>query len=179
MALMAAALVAPAVPAVAGRPPVLDPIVATARAHVGHMAQPLGYQTGRIEIPAIGMDRVVREGVDIDVINQGVAHWAGTSQPGGAGNMVLAGHRTTWSAPFYDLDRLQRGDEIYVTGLDGRRVTYRVNRTLIVDPEAVWIANPTMTPTLTLFACHPKFTARKRIVIRADLVDAQTPVAFP
>ena len=179
IALLIGALAAPAIPAAANRPPVLDPIVASARAHVGHLAQSLGFRTGRIEIPSIGMDEVIREGVDLDVINRGPAHWAGTANPGDRGNMVLAGHRTTYGAPFFDLDRLRTGDEIYVTGIDGRRVTYRVNRTLIVDPDDVWIANPTMTPTLTLFACHPKFSVAQRIVVRADLVGAPDPIAFP
>ena len=179
VAVCVAALVAPAVPAAAGRPPVLDPIVSSARAYVGHSAQSLGFEMGRIEIPAIGMDEVIREGIDINVINRGVAHWAGTAQPGDPSNMVLAGHRTTWSYPFLDLNLLDPGDEIHVTGIDGRQVTYRVSRTLIVDPEDVWIANPTVTPTLTLFACHPKFSARHRIVVRADLVGEPDPLAFP
>ena len=54
---------------------------------------------------------------------------------------------------------------------------YRVRETLIVESNQSWIANWTETPTLTLFACHPKGSARQRIVVRADLVD--TPVQFP
>ncbi len=152
-------------------------IVPGERAIVGAITQSLGFEVGRVEIPTIGVDERVREGIDIGVINRGPAHWAGTAMPGQAGNMVLAGHRTTYSRPFLDLDRLQPGDDIWVTGIDGVRAQYQVDRTLIVDPAAVWIADWTREPTLTLFACHPKGSLAQRIVVRAVLVGA--PVLLP
>ncbi len=154
-----------------------EQIVPGTRALVSAPIQSLGIDVGRLEIPAIGLDETIREGVAMEVINRGVAHWVGTAIAGGVGNMVLAGHRTTYTAPFLDLDRLRAGDEIYVTGLDGRRVTYRVRQTMIVEPTEVWIADPTTVPTLTLFACHPKGSLRYRIVVRADLVGV--PVVLP
>ncbi len=167
VALTLALAVAPAVPATAP----------SQRAHVTASVQSLGIPVGRLQIPAIGLDETVREGIDMAVINQGVAHWAGTAMPGRPGNIVLAGHRTTRTRPFYYLNRLEPGDEVVATGLDGQRATYRVTETLIVGPSDVWIANWTATPTLTMFACHPRGSARQRIVVRAELVGA--PVALP
>jgi sortase A len=148
------------------------------RARVDAPTQQLGIVTGRVQIPAIGVDEVIREGVDLSVINQGVAHWSGTADAGGIGNMVLAGHRTIHTAPFRNLDKLQPGDEILVSRIDGLAATYRVVETLIVQPEDMWIVDTTDVPTLTLFACHPKGSSRQRIVIRAELVDAPV-VVFP
>jgi sortase A len=142
------------------------------RARVDSVTQRLGIVTGQIEIPAIGVDEAIREGVDLSVIDQGVAHWSGTADPGGVGNMVLAGHRTIHSAPFRNLDLLEPGDEIRVSRADGVLATYRVVETLIVSPQDTWISDPTDTPMLTLFACHPKGSAKQRIVVRAELVDA-------
>ncbi len=147
------------------------------RAAVSATTQSLGFDMGRLVIPAIGVDEVIREGVDMDVIDRGVAHWAGTADAGGHGNMVLAGHRTTYTKPFYDLDRLEVGDEISVEGLNGQITTYRIRETLIVEPTDIWIVEWTDAPTLTMFACHPKGSARYRIVVQADLVTA--PVVLP
>ncbi len=152
-------------------------VVPGGRALVGSLTQSLGFAVGRIQVPAIGIDETIREGVDIAVINRGPAHWAGTAMPGQRGNMVLAGHRTTYSQPFHDLDRLQEGDDIWVTGVDGVRAHYQVAHTMIVEPTAVWIADPTPAPILTLFACHPKGSLAQRIVVRAKLVDA--PILMP
>lgn len=148
------------------------------RARVDAVTQRLGIVAGHLSIPAIGLDEAIREGVDLSVLDRGVSHWSGTADPGAPGNMVLAGHRTTHTAPFRDLDRLRPGDEIYVTSIDGRVATYRVAETTIVSPQDIWIVEPTDTPMLTMFACHPKGSARQRIVVRADLVDAPV-LAFP
>jgi sortase A len=141
------------------------------RAHVQARTQQLGVTIGRLEIPAIGLSEPIREGVDLSVIDRGVAHWAGTAEAGGFGNMVLAGHRTTKTEPFRDLDLLQPGDVIAVTGFDGRVAEYTVAEIVIVTPSDMWIVEQTGVPTLTLFACHPKRSAQQRIVVRAELVD--------
>jgi len=148
------------------------------RAHVEAATQQLGITIGRLEIPAIGLDEPIREGVHLSVIDRGVAHWAGTAEAGGSGNMVLAGHRTTKTAPFRDLDRLRPGDSISVTGFDGRSAEYVVRETVIVTPSDIWIVEQTDVPMVTLFACHPKRSARQRIVVRAELVDVPV-VQFP
>ena len=172
-ALVAAVLIISAIaaaPALANSP--VDLVTGTQlpqRAHVSAETQSLGFHIGRLEIPAIDVNETIREGVSLSVIDQGVAHWAGTALGGGPGNMVLAGHRTLYSAPFYDLDLLEVGDLVYVTAFDGRRSTYRVAESLIVDPTEIWIVDQTEEPILTLFACNPKGSTTQRIVIRAEL----------
>lgn len=84
--------------------------------------------------------------------------------------MVLAGHRTTHSAPFNRLDELTIGDMMYFSDAMGREVIYKVTETLIVTPDDIWITYETGEPIATLFACHPKGSARNRIVVRAALV---------
>jgi sortase A len=104
------------------------------------------------------------------VIDRGPAHWAGTSFPGGPGNVVLAGHRSTHTRPFTDLDRLAPGDLVYLTNPRGFEVMYKVTETFIVAPTALWISYDNGEPLLTMFACHPKGSAAQRIVVRAQLV---------
>jgi sortase A len=101
--------------------------------------------------------------------------------PGQLGNAALAGHRTTYGQPFHDVDRLKVGDEIVTTTPNGRFV-YRVTAQQIVAPSDYYVVettNPDIA-TLTLTSCHPKWTARQRIVIFSELeVDASSPVGAP
>jgi sortase A len=124
---------------------------------------------GRIVIEAIGLDSALGEGMTLTEIDRGPAHWPGTAMPGGIGNVVVAGHRSTWSAPFRHLDLLEPGDEIRLSV--GRRVAvYQVTETLVVQPEDVWIAQQGPGRVVTLFACHPVGSAAQRIVVRGELV---------
>jgi sortase A len=124
---------------------------------------------GSIEIPKIGLVHNIYQGVTLNNINQGPSHWTGTAMPGDVGNSVFAGHRVTHSRPFRNIDQLAPGDLItFVVG--GVRSTYRVTGSQIVRPSDVWIANPTPTPTATLYACHPPGSAAYRYVVRAELV---------
>jgi sortase A len=109
------------------------------------------------------------EGVSLTVLDVGPGHWPGTPMPGGAGNVVVGGHRVTHSHPFRDLDVLGPGDEILFDMADGSYATYRVTETFIVNPDAMWIVDPTPENIVTLFACHPKGSAKQRIVVRAAL----------
>ena len=99
-----------------------------------------------------------------------MAHWAGTAGPGDEGNVVLAGHRTTHTRPFEDLDRISVGDLVYLDDGSGFEVIYRVDKTFIVDPSDLWITYNRDRPSLTMFACHPKGSARYRIVVTAELL---------
>ena len=123
-----------------------------------------------LRIPSIGVDEEIRSGISLSVIDQGVAHWAGTSEPGESGNVVLAGHRTTHTRPFANLDRLEIGDLVYLEDGDGFEVMYRVSNTIVVSPEDIWISYDLGKPMVTMFACHPKGSARQRIVVQAELV---------
>jgi sortase A len=124
---------------------------------------------GRIVIEAIGLDSELGEGMTLTEIDRGPAHWPGTAMPGGIGNVVVAGHRSTWTAPFRQLDLLEPGDEIRFSV--GRRIAvYQVTETLVVEPEDVWIAQQGPGRIVTLFACHPVGSAAQRIVVRGELV---------
>jgi sortase A len=151
-----------------------DPGVAlqprSSRQPAGAAVQSVGTDVGRIRIPAIDLVDTIRAGVSLSVINEGVSHWVGTASPGDPGNVVLAGHRTTYSAPFYHLDRLDEGDLVYVTDAAGFEVIYRVSETLVVEPADIWITYETGASMVTMFACHPKGSARYRIVVRAEQV---------
>ncbi|GMR02322.1 MAG: hypothetical protein BMS9Abin20_0653 [Acidimicrobiia bacterium] len=135
-----------------------------------HRSQSSGAPLGSLRVPAIGIDETVRSGVAPSVINLGVAHWAGTAMPGQNGNVVLAGHRTTYTRPFYDLDRLRPGDLVFMKVGEGLEFMYKVSEVTIVDPDDLWITYDRDRPMLTMFACHPKGSDRYRIVVTADLV---------
>lgn len=126
-------------------------------------------QIGEMRIPKIGLVHPIFEGVTLTVINQGPGHWPGSARPGQLGNAVFAGHRTTYSKPFRNIDQLVPGDEIIFTTNDGV-FTYHTTGQEIVTPKDVHIVNPTPDATLTLFACHPPGSARQRIVVRGALV---------
>ena len=91
--------------------------------------------------------------------------------PGEIGNVVVAGHRTTYTRPFYDLDLLQPGDPLVFTMDDGTVVTYELTGTSVVGPDGMHIVDQTWDHTATLFACHPKGSAAERIVAHFRLVD--------
>ncbi|HLF40514.1 MAG TPA: class E sortase [Acidimicrobiia bacterium] len=126
---------------------------------------------GMIEIAKIGLVHPVFEGLDEPVIHWGPGHWPGSAMPGAPGNAVFAGHRVTHTRPFLDIDLLTPGDPIVVRTNDGT-FTYEVTEHLVVTPDATWIAQPTADATLTLFACHPKRSARQRYIVRARLVSS-------
>lgn len=124
---------------------------------------------GTIVIPKIGVDHTVYEGIWLTVIDKGPGHWPGSAMPGERGNSVFPGHRVTNTRPFYDLDQLVPGDEVTFRTDDGE-FTYAVTGTQIVVPTDMWVVDPTENPTMTLIACHPKGSARQRIVVKGDLV---------
>ncbi|MEN8114118.1 MAG: class E sortase [Actinomycetota bacterium] len=135
-----------------------------------HRTQTIGTVVSHIRIPEIGLDETIRSGISLSVIDKGVAHWSGTSMPGGSGNVVLAGHRTTHSRPFWSLDKLDTGDLVYLTDPSGFDVMYKVTDSFVVEPDDLWISYDFGEPMVTMFACHPRGSARYRIVVQADLV---------
>jgi sortase A len=123
---------------------------------------------GRIMIPKVGLDAELEEGIRLTTLDRGPGHWPGTAMPGEVGNVVVAGHRTSHGAEFRHLDKLVPGDEVIFATAAGTN-TYLVTGTQIVTPDAIWITNPTSTPTATLFACHPLGSTAKRIVVSLAL----------
>ena len=142
-----------------------DPVLGTPAAPPPPRANEPVLEVGTLEIPAIGVDKTMYEGITLNTLDRGPGHWPGTAGPGQAGNMVIAGHRTSHDRPFYDLDKLAPGDEIEVTNMAGTFV-YQVTDTIVVSPSDTWIVDQTPEKTITLFACHPKGSTRQRIVVR-------------
>ena len=121
-------------------------------------------QHGQLEIPSIGLSQPFFEGVTLTSIDRGPSHWPGTAMPGELGNVVIAGHRTTHSRPFWDLNLVQPGDELIFTMADGDRFVYTLDRLEVVDASAIRIIDQGYDYTATLFGCHPKGSARQRMV---------------
>jgi LPXTG-site transpeptidase (sortase) family protein len=125
---------------------------------------------GTIEIPRLGLDLPLNQGISLNSIDRGPSHWPGTALPGDPGNVVIAGHRVTATAPFRDIDQLEPGDAVVFTVGD-RRSTYRVVGHEVVTPDAMRIVEQTPQPTATLFACHPPGSAKYRYVVSLVLDD--------
>lgn len=126
-------------------------------------------ELGTLEIPTLDIVQPMLEGISLNTLDLGPGHWPGTAMPGKLGNVVIAGHRTSKHKVFRHLDDLAAGDQILFSDANGEH-TYAVTSVEIVGPDAVWIVDPTETPTLTLFACHPPGSTAQRIVVYADLV---------
>jgi sortase A len=129
-----------------------------------------GDPIGRIEIPTIGADFVVVQGTDGGSLRTGPGHYPATTFPGLAGTVAVAGHRTTYLAPFRNVDDLTRGDEI-VLAMPYGRFSYAVERTQIVEPTALWVTRDVGYQRLVLSACHPLYSAAQRIIVFARLRD--------
>jgi sortase A len=138
-------------------------------------APPRGEVVGRIQIPAIGVDKMFFEGVGLDVLANGPGHYEGTPLPGQEGNAGIAGHRTTYGAPFNRLDELGEGDEIIISYFNGSQFTYVYNNTVIVSPDRVDVLETKFDNRLTLTACHPEYSAAERIVVSAILQEPAAP----
>lgn len=126
-----------------------------------------------IRIPTI--DRLkdgwtVVEGVELRNLKNGAGHMPHTPLPGLPGNAVISGHRTTYGAPFHEIDELVQGDVIEIDTALGTH-TYQVRETIIVQPTELWVTEPRDGAWLTLTTCHPKFSSRQRLIVFAELVD--------
>jgi sortase A len=130
---------------------------------------------GFLTIPKIGMhDKVIIEGTNTSDLQQGPGHYTGTPLPGEAGNAAIAGHRTTYGAPFYDLDELKPGDPIYVQTIQGS-FSYSVTGSQVVNPSDSEVVADTTGNELTLTTCNPRFSASTRLVVHAVLSGNEQP----
>jgi sortase A len=127
-----------------------------------------GQALGRIRIPRIGAKYVVVEGTSHDDLTKGPGHYPDTPLPGLRGTVAIAGHRTTYLAPFHDVDELKPGDPITLDMPYGR-FTYAVETTKIVAPTALYVKRPVGYDRLVLSACHPLYSAAQRIIVFARL----------
>ena len=139
-----------------------------------------GAAIGEIEIPAIGVDKHIVEGTDTASLQKGPGHYTasededtrrrgdGSAFPGQGKTVGIAGHRTTYGAPFNRLDDLEPGDEITV-GMPYATFTYEVEKLEIVDPNEIEVVKNVGYERLVLSACHPLYSAAQRIIAFAKL----------
>jgi LPXTG-site transpeptidase (sortase) family protein len=127
----------------------------------------------RFEIPKFGVDTIVVQGTSPSALRAGAGHYPTTALPGQKGNIGIAGHRTTYGRPFNRIEQLVVGDKIYLT-TPAARYTYEVSKPPWITSPFDWdIVGKTNEPVLTLTTCHPKGSARQRLVVRAKLVKTQ------
>jgi sortase A len=125
-----------------------------------------GDAIGEIEMPAIDKSAYIVEGTDTDDLRKGPGHYHDTPMPGDRGTVGIAGHRTTHGAPFRNIDKLEKGDRIILEMPYGKFI-YRVEKTQIVDPTALWVTDKVGYDRLVLSACHPLYSAAQRIIVFA------------
>jgi sortase A len=131
----------------------------------------LGHPLARLSIPRIGLRTVVVEGTRASDLRNGPGHYEMTALPGTGKLVAIAGHRTTFGAPFRHIDDLRGGDMIEISTVYGR-FRYRVFEHEIVAKDDWTILRPRTFETLVLSACHPLYSARQRWVVYARLVES-------
>jgi sortase A len=132
-----------------------------------------GDPIGRIRLPAAGINRVMVQGTGTSDLRSGPGHYPYTPLPGQRGTVAVAGHRTTYGAPFRHLDAVHKGDRLQLSMPYGV-FDYRVEKTLIVKPTDVWVTHRVGYDRLILSACHPLYSAAQRIIVFARLESART-----
>ena len=132
-----------------------------------------GEAVGKIVFPTLDRDYVFVQGTGLDVLRKGPGHYPATSFPGEGGTVAIAGHRTTYGAPFRNIDKLKPGQHIEIEMPYGT-LEYKVEKKQIVDPDATWVTDRVKgAERLVLSACHPLYSASQRIVVFARLVNAR------
>lgn len=131
-----------------------------------------GDAIGRIRIPRIHASYVMVEGTGTAPLRKGPGHYPETPLPGMPGTVGVAGHRTTYLAPFNKLEKLKKGDEVRIE-MPYALVTYRVEQIRIVPPTATWVTKRVGYDRLVMTACHPKYSAAKRLAVLARQVSAE------
>lgn len=146
-----------------------------------------GQEAFRLEIPKIDARYVVVEGVGVEDLKKGPGHYPSCREgfarplctefeemwPGENGRVIVSGHRTTYGAPFFDVDKLARGDEIVAETTWGT-FTYEVSEKRIVQPDSLAIAIQSDVPELVLTTCNPKYSAAQRLIVFATLVEGES-----
>jgi sortase A len=138
---------------------------------------PPGGAVDVMRIPKLGNGNLyVVEGTSEDDLRKGPGHYTGTPLPGETGNAAIAGHRTTYGAPFFELNRMAPGDPIYITDLANRTFKYVVSAPpQVVAPDNVSVLDNTPFAQLTLTTCNPRYSATSRLIVTARLVGRALP----
>jgi sortase A len=152
--------------------------LSAAEARVAYLARqeqlgvPNGAAVGRLAIARLGVVYDVVQGTQTGDLERGPGHYADTGLPGQGRTVAIAGHRTTYLAPFRNLNQLHRGDRI-VLQMPYGRFTYPVQSQRVVSPNAWWITRNVGYERLVLSACNPLYSASQRIAVFARLVRVQ------
>jgi sortase A len=150
-----------------GRPAAID---VRSLARVFEQEVSPGEGIGRIEIARIGLDAVIVEGTDTGTLRKGPGRYPDTAFPGQGATIGIAGHRTTYLAPFRNIDEIEDGDEI-VLEMPYATFTYDVQKHEIVEPSQVGIVRDVGYERLVLTACHPAYSAAQRYAVFAKLIE--------
>jgi sortase A len=140
------------------------------------VAEVPGKAVAIIKIPKIDVDLVVVEGTNTESLKKGPGHYSKTAYPWqDTGRVGIAGHRTTYGAPFWSLNELREGDRI-VLATEYGIFSYRISRIVVTPPDGIlpsgdYVLAPTNHPSLVLTTCNPRFSAAERLVVVADRVD--------
>ena len=129
-----------------------------------------GAAIGRISIPRLGLDMVVVNGTDAGSLKKGPGRDPRTFMPGEGELVYVAGHRTTYSAPFSDIDELRRGDRVSVR-VPYATLVYRVTGHVIVPADDLARLRSRGREVLALQACHPRFFASHRYIVYARPIE--------
>jgi len=125
----------------------------------------------KMSIPKIEVDAIVEEGTDAASLKNGPGYEALTPLPGDEGRCTISGHRTTYGAPFNRIDELENGDLIYLETINDELLTYIVTGMEIIKATDMWILEGTGKKELLLTTCHPKYSAARRLIIIAELLE--------
>jgi sortase A len=147
-----------------------NPTIGSGRTASLSPSTPPGTAVDHLVIPKIGVNKYVVQGTADANLSQGPGHYVNTPFPGQRGNAAIAGHRTTYGAPFFRLNDLKAGDRIYLTDTSGRIFVYRVVKLKVVSPSDVSVLDDTPNAELTLTTCNPAFSATSRLVAVSDLI---------
>jgi sortase A len=131
-----------------------------------------GSPIGRIRLVRLGKSSVVVQGTKAESLREGPGHYRDTAFPGLSGTVAIAGHRTTYGAPFRRVNELRKGDAIQLM-TPYARFSYSVERTQVVSPKAYRVVRRVGHDRLVLTACHPLYSAAQRIVVFARLTETE------
>jgi len=127
-----------------------------------------GQGIGRIAIPSIDIDTVLVNGTDTETLQRGPGRFPETAFPGQDKTIGIAGHRTTYGAPFRHIDDIEVGDDVLVE-MPYAAFTYEVSKTEIVDPSNIGVVDDVGHERVVLTACHPLYSAAQRYAVFAEL----------
>lgn len=129
-----------------------------------------GDAVGRLRVPRLGLDAIMVNGTDTETLKRGPGRYLGSAVPGEGELVYVAGHRTTYGAPFSQIDKLRKGDSVYVD-MPYATIRYRITGYRIVAATQLSVLKSNGYEQIALQACHPRFFATQRYIAYAKPVD--------